>query len=213
MSNSKKIASIAFTGAAVTATTTFMAVYPAAAATCIVRNQGVCYGGPLKAKVKTGTTTVLVDKTKNTTLTCKKATFSGTIGNDIGPNIGVISKATWSSCTGPFGLTFKAHLTTKANIIVAGGNATSATGKLSGNKISGEISGTGLMTACHATISGSSIPWKYDNAAHSFNFNPGHVPTLHVKAQANCLGALNVSDTAYFAGIYHVSVPADLTIS
>jgi hypothetical protein len=216
MSNSKKIASIAFTGAAVTAAT-MMGVTPTLAASHFsVKNNGVRYKGPVKGKLKSGTTAVLVDTTKNTTLTCRKAHFSGYISKSQGSppvQVGVVSAATWSSCTGPLGLTVMAYLTTRPKLSVSKHfPGSGASGRLVG--FSTQINGTGLTAGCHAVIGGISVPWKYTNASHVLAVNSGHRATLTVRsATAGCLGLIAKGDHAYIAGPHLVTVPAAMTLS
>jgi hypothetical protein len=225
MSSTKKIASVAFTGAAATAVT-LMAGGPAFAAPLKwhVRNGNSLYpvSNVVKGNLKAGTVASLVDVTTNKTLKCTKAVFSGHVSaNSTSANpavLGKLKKSTtkWSSCK-VSGQPFKAHLTTSPNVVASGYNAANnsvSLGKLSGN-ISGKISGTGFFR-CTATITkkaaGSTVPIKYKNATHSFIVNSGHAQTLKVKSANNCLGFINANDTAYFTGTYVVSTPANLNI-
>lgn len=219
MSNRKKIASIAFTGAAATAAT-MMGITPALAAShYTVKNGGALYTGTVAGKLKAGTTAVLVDTTKNTTFTCRKATFSGTISRDSGSvpwPIGIMKPhpPRWSSCTGPFGLPLTIQIPSlSAPLWLSKATTTDAIGKLS-RKISGHIVGTGSFGACKATISATSVPLKYVNATHSLDVNSGHKATFTVKsATTGCLGAIAAGDKAYLAANFHASTPANLTIS
>ena len=218
MSNTKKIASVAFTGAAATAMTLMGGAPAFAAVSWHVRNGTTGYTGPVKANLKAGAVASLVDKTTNKTLKCTKAVASGTVTKSHSPAnpavLGHLKKSTtkWSSCK-VSGQPFVAHLTTSPNVVASAYNAAnnSVTGKLSGNKISGKISGTGFFR-CKATISGTSVPVKYKNTPHSFVVNSAHKVTLKVKAASNCLGFINAGNSAYFTGTYVVSTPTNLNI-
>jgi hypothetical protein len=122
--------------------------------------------------------------------------------------LGTMTTATFSSCIGPFGLTFKEHLAKPVSLIVSTETRSShgaiihGTGKAVG-AISYKISGTGLAAGCRATISGTSIPWTTTPA--SFNFNSGHKVTLRVKSATGCLGAIAAGDNVFFAADYVAS--------
>lgn len=222
MSDSRKIASIAFAGAAATAATMMGAAPAFAAASWHVRNGGAGYTGPVKATNKFPTS--LKDTTTGTILECAKAVASGVVSKSHSPffgPLGFLKKTTtkWSSCTGPVPLHFKAHLTTSVPVKASSYSATF--GRTGGrlfkstlrSQISGVISGTNGNT-CHATISGTSVPLKYSNTPHSFNVNSDKIATLKLKTvTGNCFGQLNAGDHAYFTGLYHVSTPAALTIT
>ncbi len=218
MSNGKKIASIAFTGAA--AATTLMAAGPAfAAASWHVKNAGTGYTGTVKAALKTGTSASLKDQTTGAVLKCKKAFASGTVSKSksgaTSATLGKLKKSTtkWSSCTASTFFHFKAELTTSVNVVAKSYASGVTTGKISGNKITGVISGTNGNT-CKATISGTSVPMKYLNTGHSFSIDPAKTATLTVKsATTGCLGRIAAGNSTYFHGVYHVSTPASLTIS
>lgn len=222
MSNSKKIASVAFTGAAATAAT-MMAAGPALAASHFsVKNGGTLYYGPVAGKLKAGTTAVLADKTRGTTVKCKKATVSAAISKSTGTTptkVGGVKKASWSSCTGPAGLTFRAYLAHSAYAFVSKVTTPGASGRIS--KVSERISGTGLTAGCRATIASISpgspppgVPWKIINPSHELAVNSGHKVTLRVRsATTGCLGVIVPGDIAYFTATYHISTPAALTIS
>jgi hypothetical protein len=220
MSNTKKIASVAFTGAAGTAAT-LMGGGPAfATVSWQVRTGSALYpaSNVVKAALKAGTTASLVDKKTNKTLKCTKAVASGHVTKShspaASPVIGNLKKSTtkWSSCT-VSGQPFKAHLTTSPNVVPQRYNAVNnsvSVGKLSGN-ISGKISGTGLFR-CTATITkrsaGAIVPFKYKNTGSLFSVDPNHSAKLKVKSANNCLGLINKSDSVFFTGVYKVSVPA-----
>lgn len=222
MSNKKKVTSIAFTGAiaitgaAATAATIMRAAPTLAASHFSIKNGGVPYRGEIAGKLRPGTTAVLGDTTKNTTLTCKKATASGIISKSKGSTpaqVGFLGTAgtAWSSCTGPFGLTFRAHLGTSTKIIATRVTSGGASSILSRNPISIRISGTGIAATCKATISGQMIPAKFVGATRSIVYNSDHAATLHVRSATDCLGAISAGNTMYFAGTYHVSTPAAIS--
>src|SRR5262245_51366247 len=89
MSNTKKIASVAFTGAAATAAT-LMGCAPAfAAVSWHVRNGASLYPASniVKGNLKAGTTASFVDKNTNKTLKCTKAVFSAHVTKSHSPAV------------------------------------------------------------------------------------------------------------------------------
>lgn len=231
MSNSKKIASVAFTGAAVAAATMMGAGPAFAAVSWHVKNSGISYPGVVRAKNQTGTTPSLKDTTTGQVLMCKNAfavvqvSLANTPANPA--VLGFLQKSfmqktltKWSSCSAA-GLSFTAHLATSAGVQVSAYDPTRSGGLTSGKLIrkapatviSGVISGTGI-NGCKASVSGRSVPIEYLNNRHSFFVNPARTVTLKVKnTNGACFGLFKTGDNAYFHGIYHVSFPANLTIS
>lgn len=223
MSNSKKVASIAFTGAAATATA-LMTANPAPAAGSVLRVRvhksgahGPLYKGAVRAK-NVGSASFR-DVSTGTIFTCKKAFASGSVSNNSVPflvPLGHMKKSAtkWSSCTART-VHFTAKLTTSPHLVVSGYNA--ATGVTAG-KLSGTITGklTSTLGICHATISGTSVPFTYTNGPgkSSLSINPKSKVTLTVKSvTAPCFGQVKSGNKADFRGIYQVSTPKSMYIS
>lgn len=222
MSNSKKIASIAFTGTAATAMTLMTANPALAASSWHVRNNGLNYKGVLKATNKAGTSPSFKDVTTGLTIKCKVGIASGNISKSksaaASPKLGVLKKIVteWKMCRAGALFNIDAlSMTTSAALIAktfSAGTHT-MTGKLSGDKISVFLSGSG-RSPCVVSFSGTSVPLKYMNTPHSFSINPARVATLKIKAGGlHCFGQLNVGDRVYFHGTYHVSTPIALTFT
>lgn len=217
MSNTKKIASIAFTGAAAAAAT-LMGGGPAfAAVSWHVRNGTTGFTGTVKANLKPGTSAQIVDKKTGKTLKCTKAVASGTVtkSNSPAPSpmLGHLTAMKWNSCSVDRNR-FAVVRTTAPDLIPKQYNPVNnsmSAGKLSG-PISAKISGLNPF-ACTGIISGTSAPIKYKNVHHSFIVNLGHAVTLKVKSAHHCLGLINSGDSAYFTVTYIVSTPANLIIS
>lgn len=211
MNNTKKIASVAFTGAAVAG----IAAAPAFAA-----------GPPFHIKATTAHTgfhgaysasasnTKLVDKTHPVTLTCTNATTNGNIpnSNPTTSDVGTVASAAFTNCTF-LTVAFNAKLTAATSLFVKSANATSATGHI-GNAtkpIAASLKATNIT--CTATINGTSVPAKYVNANHSLNINSKSVATLTLNNVAATCPTIKTGDQAFFKGNYHVNSPVSLTIS
>jgi hypothetical protein len=205
----RKVASIAFTGAAVAATTGFNV--PAAFAAGSTWT--VTPGGPYTATA-TGTANLL-DVNTSASLTCSAATAAGALKTGSGQSnpIGTISQATFGStghfCTGPLGTKFTAALKAGPwDISAVSTKSGTTTGKLT--HISASITGQSGF-GCKATVSGS-VPMSYQNATHALIIDTAHAATLTVKStNGACLGAINSGDQAWFSGTYNLSPAQTIT--
>jgi hypothetical protein len=164
-------------------------------------------GGAFTAKA--GTTT-LKDTGTGSVLSCKSSSSSGTLksGHGIsGTNLGSITKLSFSTCTGPFGLTF----TVKNSgfpwkLSGTSFNATTGvtTGKISG--IKSHLSGTG----CAADVAGTTastpgtVKVTYTNSTHKLKVLPTG-GTLHVFNVNGCGGLIISGDATQFTGTYTVT--------
>lgn len=158
-------------------------------------------GGNFTAK--SGTTT-LKDPTTGTTLACKSS----------GAGLGSVSSLSFSSCTGPLGLTFtvkSSHLPWKLNGVSYSSGVT-----------------TGTITGIHATLSGPSCKATVDGTGASKN--NGMVKAtytnstgilkvltsggnLHIYNVSGCAGLIHSGNTSTFSGSYKVSPKQKITRS
>lgn len=208
MSNHKKITSIAFTGAAATAMTGLAAAPALAVASWHIKNGGVGYHGIFKAKGPISGK----DTTNGAAFKCMPAVVSGSLptSHTTSNKLGHVKKsARWTCSAGTF--KFKLHLKTSPVLSFSAYRSGVATGRLLG--VSFSVSGSGLFSRCKATIAGTSIPFKYTNANHSFDINSGAVATLTVKSTRSCAGAIATGDGETVHGIFHVFSPTALTFS
>lgn len=219
MSNRKKIASVAFTGAAVAA----MAGMHAATA---LATSGTWHISPTADQGAYGATNTSAAATLHTgtaTLTCSvgTATASGSLSGNgrtgTPVKLGTIAAANFGtlaqSCAVD-GIGFSAHLNKPVNLSGVSYNA--ATGVTTG-RITGSISATltGSISTCKATVKGTSISGTFTNSTHVLNINPNHKSTLSITSAGGktsagataCLGTLKVGNKAYFAAKYQVNPP------
>jgi hypothetical protein len=212
MPSPKKVASIAFTGAAAAATVGY-GFAPALAATdhWVVKNGTAKYHGAVKG-VNKGTTK-LVDKTHAVTLTCKKASVSGSVPKSsvvagTSTKLGPLKKANFTSCSF-LGVTFKAKLNKAAGIYAK----TYAAGVTHGNikSISAELSGVNI-TGCKAKVTGK-LPAVFKNASHTFTIDSKSVASLTIKSTTTACPEIAKGDVAYFKGVFPVKTPTALDVT
>lgn len=217
--STRKIASVAFTGAAAVATVGFgtqAANAAPASAWHVTPGNSTNFTGTNKNNP------VLVDNVTGATLTCTKATAKGHVIGDgksaQSASLATISSATFGSTGAPCslaGIPFTAKLkkaTTLWGAQYAAGVTTGHIGNGATSDISASINGIGSVS-CHAEIRGATLPGKFVNANDSLNINSGHAATLHVKSVQGCLGLINASDSAYFSAIYTVNPAITVTRS
>jgi hypothetical protein len=130
------------------------------------------------------------------------ATINDTSGH-AGPAIGTIDNTTWTTCTGPFGLTFNVNHSGTWNINAVAPTADPAVSVGSITNISASISGP----ACSATFTGG-VPGYYRNATGTLSVdptapNPGNV-SLVASGVSGCLGIIQNGDTAQFTGNFAI---------
>lgn len=215
----KKVASVAFTGAAAA---TMAGVYagPALAAggTWSVKNGTTPYTGAYSGTA-TATGTKLVDTTHAVSLNCKSAFASGSIPAATGPTskpVGTVAAASFFHCS-VLGVAFKAHLNHATSLFVSGSTKSGVTPGYIGNKtsttkaISATISGSG--NTCHATITGTNVPATYHNASHELIVNAGHAATLTIHSPTAACPIIKNGDAAYFTANYKVNTPTALNIT
>jgi hypothetical protein len=154
--------------------------------------------------------TTLKDTNTGTVLTCTSSATKATLkkGSGLsGTAIGNITSVTFTNCTGPAGLKFKA--TTSASKAHPWHlNAASFSGGVTHGSITGitaSISGSG----CTATVAGtkSTTPGTttgtYTNSTHVLKVSGGN---LHVwNVSSGCLGLINSGDPTTFVAKYTIS--------
>jgi hypothetical protein len=195
------------TGAAVAAAVAFSTAPANAADSWTVTGGGNFTG--------TSTNTLLTDNSTGTQLTCTKSTATGSAANAsgrTGAGIGSISAVTWTSCSGPIGITF----TVQAQNTPWALNAVSyssgvTTGTLTGVKA--HISGAGCTADFGGSTNGSAatLNVKYSNSSHTLTvLGTGNLHAWNVSGL--CLGLINSGDSASYTGDYVLS-PATLNIT
>jgi len=169
-------------------------------------------GGAITAKA--GTTT-LTDTNTGSVLSCKSSSSTGTLkkGSGIaGTNLGSITKLTFSTCTGPLGLTFtvtNSHFPWKLSGTSYKSGVT--TGFISG--IHSVLSGPG----CTATVDGTGATANNGKVKVTYTNSTGKLKVLttggnlHVYKVSGCAGLINSGDTTTFSGSYTVTPKQTIT--
>jgi hypothetical protein len=210
----RRIASVAFTGAAIA---TGVGLH---ATTALAATSGKWTISP-KSKPLTGTATAtkLVDST-GASLTCGTAKATATLSKSTFTQAGnSLFKA--GKVSGTFGST---NDTCTSNLLAAPFLATLKTGNLSAStysanvthgKITGvnaSLKGTGV-NKCTASFTGS-VPYSYNNTTHVLTItgNASHETVTPTKS-TSCAGLLAAGTKAYFSGAYTVAPAAKITRS
>ncbi len=190
-------------GAAAATAALALSVAPASALTATFTvSPGGSYSG------SAGTTT-LSDTTTGNALTCKSATAAGTLksGSGLsGTDIGTITSTSFTSCTGPLGLTFTVKQSGTWNLNITSNSGGVSTGFISSVKAS--LSGP----LCSATVTGSADA-SYSNSTGVLTVKPvsGSGHTLTVSGVSGCLGLINNGDTSTFNGAFTISPTQTIT--
>jgi hypothetical protein len=205
----KRTYGILFAGAA-TAAVIGLSAAPAFAAT----TWSVSPGGAITAK--SGTTT-LTDTTTGNSLTCTSSKTAATLKSGTGlagAGLGSITSVTFTSCTGPLGLTF----TVKSNALPWKLNAvsyTSSTGVTHGT-ITG-IDATLTGPSCSATVDGTAAGADNGKVKATYTNSTGKLKVLatggnlHVYDVSGCAGLINSGDATTFTATYKVSPVQTIT--
>lgn len=212
MSKGKKVASVAFTGAAA-ATMVGLNVAPAFAT-----------GGTWTITPHGHFTSASNSKTKATlhagavTLTCnsKTAFASGSlVGTATGApvQLGTISKATFGStastrCTLAGTLKFSAKLNHAAKLFGSTYTAPTTKGQL--RSISATITGHSGF-ACTAKVAGK-LPGSFNNTTHLLKIDASNKSSLTITAVTGCAGQLKVGQKAFFNATYNTGTLHNVTI-
>jgi hypothetical protein len=217
----RKVASIAFTGAAATLTAGMVTAHAdAATVSWHIKNDGKPYHGPVKGHNKPGTKAEMKDTTTGVVLTCSTVTAAGSVpksnvpATTASPAVAVIKTASFTHCLLGGTIAFTAKIAKLGDLRAQTYDATTGVTKgylgTKGTIISGVLTGVG--NNCHATLTGSTLPGSAHNTTHSIVVNPLHAVTLHVKSARSC-GLLHTGDKAWASGKAVASVPTALTIS
>jgi hypothetical protein len=203
----KRSGSILLMGVA-TAVTIGLSAGPAFAATTWT----VKPGGAITAK--SGTTT-LTDTKTGTKLVCTSSTAGATLKSGTklaGAGLGSIKSISFTSCTGPLGLTFKVtpgHLPWSLNAVSYASGVTS--GSITG--IHATLSGTG----CTATVDGTSATANNGSVKVTYTNSTGALKvlttggTLHVYNVSGCAGLIGSGDSTTYSASYTVSPKQTIT--
>jgi hypothetical protein len=168
-------------------------------------------GGAITAKA--GTTT-LKDNNTGSTLSCKSSSGKGTVksGKGLsGTGIGSITALSFSTCTGPLGLTFTVkttHFPWHLNAVsfssgVTTGTITGIHATLSGPGCSATVDGTG------ATANNGKVTAKYSNSTGKLSTTGAG--NLHVYNVSGCAGLINSGDGTSFKGSYTITPKQTIT--
>jgi hypothetical protein len=199
----RKTTAAALVTAAAAATAVGFSASPAFAATWTVSGSSGSGG----AYTATAGTTTLRDTTSGTTLTCTSSHAAGNIPNGTGlsgTNIGSITSATFTSCSGPLGLTFTVTGTFPWHLnAITYHSATGVTdGTVTG--VSAHLSGPG----CSANVTGGT-PGTYTNSTAKLALSPSAPNTtgvsLTISGVSGCFGLIGNGHTATFTSTYSVS--------
>jgi hypothetical protein len=171
-------------------------------------------GGAITA---TAGQTTLHDVNTNQNLVCKSSSSSGTLkkGHGIsGTNLGSISKLTFTSCTGPLGLTFtvtNSHFPWTLHGTAYNASTGTTTGNITG--IHSVLSGPGCSADVDGTSDGANngkVKVTYTNSTHKLKVlaTGGN---LHVYNVSGCAGLINTNDATQFTGTYTVTPAQTIT--
>jgi hypothetical protein len=159
--------------------------------------------------------TTLKDTKTGTVLTCASSATKATLkkGSGLTNPLGKITSVTFTSCTGPGGLSFTATTSASSTHPWKLNGSTYSSGVTHGSitGIKASISGSG----CTATVAGtsSSTPGKvkgtYTNSTHVLKVSGGNLHIYNVSS--GCLGLINTGDPSTFTGSYTIS-PAQTII-
>lgn len=219
MSKRKKIASIAFTGAAAAAVVG-MQVGTAAAATSWKINEpnGTAFTG-------TNTAPATLDA-GGINLVCPDGTAKAagsTSGNGkttVPAQLATIKTATFGTTAAPCSLLgFGVTASLNKSIGLTGTAATTAAGVTAGKMGAGSVTKNAISATvkgvngfnCTMVVSGTSIPGSFHNTGNALSVNPKSAATLKIKSVTGCSSLFATGETAFFKAKYATS--PKLTIS
>jgi hypothetical protein len=192
---------------ALSASTAIAATHAATAATWTVKP-----GGAITAKAGT---TKLHDVNTNQNLQCTSSSGKGSVksGSGLsGTGIGSITALSFSSCTGPLGLTF----TVKTSAFPWHLNAASFSAGVTTGTIT-HIHATLTGPACSATVDGTGATANNGMVKAKYSNSTGKLITLtsggnlHVYNVSGCAGLINTGDATTFSGSYAISPKQTIT--
>ena len=165
--------------------------------------------GPVAALRWTVTPGGAVSGSAGTTLTCSSSAATGSLksGSGLANPVGTIQTLTFSTCTGPLGISFSTSVTGPFPLNATAYNA--GTGVTTGRigKIHGSISGP----LCSATVDGSSATANDGTVRAHYKNATGKLTVLttggnlHIYNVSGCFGLINSGDTATFSGSYTIT--------
>jgi hypothetical protein len=215
MSKTKKVASVAFAGAAAVAATG-AAAGPAFAApgdwTVMPAGQFTAFNN-----------TSLIFSANGLLLACPSvnpvpASLVGTAAGTPA-QLGTIGSVQFGTSNSPCQMFFSAvlHLKKAAQLSASSYTDPITRGRIgngSTSAISASINGVNGWT-CHMEIRGTSLPWSYNNDTGFLNVNPGRVETLTITSipdpSTSCVGLFRVGMPAWFANQFSVSPKQTIT--
>lgn len=201
--------SLLLTGAAAALLVGVSAGPALAAATWTVRP-----GGSFTA---TAGSTTLADTRTGVALTCASSTAAGSLKSGTGlsgSRLGSVASITFTSCTGPAGITFtvtSSHLPWHLNAVSFNSSTGVTTGTISG--IHAMLSGS----TCTATVDGTSPTKNNGKVAVTYTNSTGVLKVLttggnlHIYRVSGCFGLIASGDPAAFSGSYTVSPTQTIT--
>ncbi|BFV60328.1 hypothetical protein KCMC57_up54320 [Kitasatospora sp. CMC57] len=155
----------------------------------------------------------LTDTKTGTKLTCTSSAAAGTLApTSNGLPISSITSVSWSSCSGPLGITFAVtplNLPWSLNALSYNAATGVTTGNLSGVKA--HISGAGCTAdfAGPTSTTAATLTGSYNNSTNTLTISGGD---LHAYAvSGSCLGLLNNNDPAVYNAAYVLSAPQVIT--
>jgi hypothetical protein len=183
----RRIASLAGIAAAV-GVLSLISATSAFATTFTITNGGTALS------FKAGATT-LKDIRSGDTLTCTSSSSTADIpsGSNNGSPLGTVTALSFSTCTGPFNLSFKVNPTGLPYKL----DATSSSGGVTDGTMAVTASLSG--TLCTATVSGT-VDGTYTNSTHTLAVSPDG--SLLTVTSASCLGIVSKGDVVDFNGNY-----------
>ncbi|MER5635385.1 hypothetical protein ABT095_00315 [Kitasatospora sp. NPDC002227] len=160
-------------------------------------------GGAWTAKA---TSPKLLDTRTGTQLTCSSSSAAGTLqsGSGLsGTGISSITSVSWTSCTGPLGITFSVTpngLPWALNAVSYNATTGVTTGTLTGVKA--HISGAGCTAdfAGPTSTTSATLAGSYSNSTHTLSISGGDLHAYNVSG--TCLGLLNNGDAATYTANY-----------
>jgi hypothetical protein len=213
MRGKRKIASVAFTGAAAAGAVVLGMPAAFAASAYNIRTSNSTTGANYHGAIKgAGTSTKLIDSTTKTTLLCPGATVTGTVTASKGSTpatiatTSVIFGTTSKPCT-LSGTSIKFTAKAKAHLSLSKVTATGGAGNIK-SITSATLTGDG--NTCSATFGqAANLAATYTNSTQALTI-PGTAGAITVtKANSlGCLGKVAVNNKAEFKGTFTVSSPS-----
>jgi hypothetical protein len=161
--------------------------------------------------------TTLTDTATGTVLTCASSHTSVTLpsgSGHAGAGLGSITSQTFTTCTGPLGLTFTVSsnaLPWKLNALTYTASSGVTHGSITG--IDATLTGSG----CSATVDGTAAGANNGSVKGTYTNSTGKLKvsatggTLHIYNVSGCFGLIANGDASTFVGTYTVSPKQTIT--